>query len=244
MTDTIEIEAKSISEAVEKACEYFCVSRDKLSIEILSDGSSGFLGIGSRKARILAALINFNAVFEDDIKEIDGNKKERTPHIVSTSERERANRGRDFLIGLLNHMGINRGASYKITAENITLCIEGESDPLIIGRMGQNIDAIQHILNKAVDHERKEKPIIVEIGDYRKRRRNTLIAIAKRAGEKVRKSQKELAINNMKAHDRRIIHLTLENNPYVTTRSIGEGDERKLIIEPAKKIRREQGNKK
>lgn len=236
MVEVIEIEAKSIDEAVNKACLHFSVPREKLSIEILADASSGFLGIGARKARILARLLDV-----DFTKGSNKNTDPSHPQPISLSEedeREYANRGRDFLLGLLKHMKIERGVSYKITEESIILIIDGASDPLLIGKMGKNLDAIQHIVSKATDKEKRAKPIVVEMGNYRNRRRSNLVAIANSMGEKVRRSHKKLTVKNMNAHDRKIIHMTLEKNPHVTTRSVGENSERILIIEPIKKRRR------
>ena len=231
MVDLIEIEAKSIDDAVEQACERFCVSREKLNIEIITDGSSGFLGIGSKKAKIQASLINFNVDFTDESLP----PQEQQTAIVAEDERKMANRGRNFLLNLLAKMGFEKGVSYKVTAENIILTIDGESDSLIIGKMGQNLDALQHIVNKAVDKGKPLKQMLVDMGDYRRRRRATLITIAKRLSDKAKRSHKQVSIGNMKAYDRRIIHMALEKDSQVTTKSVGEGEQRKILIIPAKK---------
>ena len=106
----------------------------------------------------------------------------------------------------------------------------------MIGRRGQNLDAIQYIVNKAVHksaHDRKI--IIVDTESYRRRREESLAALAAKIGEKVKKTKKAVSLSYLNAHSRRIIHMALQNDDSLTTKSRGEGEYRKIIIVPAKK---------
>jgi len=122
------------------------------------------------------------------------------------------------------------------TDDTIILSIAGDDSGLLIGRRGQNLDALQYILNKAVNKSDTErKMIVVDSEEYRKRREESLLGMAERIREKVKKTQKPLSLSHMNAHDRRIIHLALQEDETLITRSRGEGEYRKVIVLPAKK---------
>jgi spoIIIJ-associated protein len=245
--ETLEIEGKTIDGAIEKACRDFGVSRDKLNIEILSDGSSGFLGLmGARKARIKAGLLSIDETLDmtpappqpETIEEMPETgitpaafDPPHTADGAGLGERAKA-----VLEGILAHMGIAAPVSVEETEESILLNIKGDGGGLIIGRRGQNLDAIQYIVNKAANRSIDgRKMIIIDTEAYRKRREESLVTLAEKLGEKVRKTKKAVTVSHMNAHDRRIIHMALQNDESLTTRSRGEGEYRKIVIIPAKK---------
>jgi len=119
--------------------------------------------------------------------------------------------------------------------EHISLVIHGPDTGLIIGKKGQTLDAIQHLVNKIVSHGKGEgegKPIHLDSEGYRARRAEALIELANRLAEKARKTGRPVAADPMSAADRRIIHVTLAEAEGVTTRSEGEGVHRHLIVVP------------
>ncbi|MFH1080004.1 MAG: RNA-binding cell elongation regulator Jag/EloR [Pseudomonadota bacterium] len=244
---TLEIEAKSIDEAIEKACRDFGVSREKLNIEIISEGSAGFLGlVGSRKARIKAGLLSIDATLDMPLTALKRETAEKMQEAgISTAAFDRppasdddkiGERAKAVLEGILAHMGIAAPVSVEETEESILLNIKGDGGGLIIGRRGQNLDAIQYIVNKAVNRSRDgRKMIIIDTEAYRKRREESLVTLAEKLGEKVKKTKKAVTVSHMNAHDRRIIHMALQNDASLTTKSRGDGEYRKVIIIPAKK---------
>jgi spoIIIJ-associated protein len=294
---TVEIEGKTIDEAIERACREFNVPREKLNIEIISEGTTGFLGIGSKKALIKASLINLDIAFEaapverpqvktvpspspkeaipaerppakpapvkmppakpamakTPVRETEALRtapaetaKEpqvnvhvpapRKPEAVAESSEKITEKAKSILEGILSRMGVDCPVTVAETGEAITLNIEGDSGGLLIGKRGQNLDAIQYIVNKATSQsENGRKPIIIDSGSYRKRREESLLMLASKLGEKVKKTKKAVTVSNMNAHDRRIIHLALQNDTSLVTKSRGEGDYRKIVIMPAKK---------
>jgi spoIIIJ-associated protein len=247
--ETLEIEGKSIDEAIEKACRDFGVSRDKLNIEILSDGSSGFLGLmGARKARIKAGLLSIDETLDMTPAPPQPETTEEMPEAGITPaafDRPLAadgdgaglgERAKAVLEGILAHMGIAAPVSIEETEESILLNIKGDGGGLIIGRRGQNLDAIQYIVNKSANRSVDgRKMIIIDTEAYRKRREESLVTLAEKLGEKVKKTKKAVTVSHMNAHDRRIIHMALQNDESLTTRSRGEGEYRKIVIIPAKK---------
>jgi len=270
MSDMIEIEGKNVDDAIEKACVKFGVPREKLSVDILSEGSSGFLGLGSKKARIAARLLTlemqedimFDAapaarrteIFSeqgDDLKPVlprpeKRDKKINPPAPVTEGMKIGTNKSpegvglkaKELLEGLLERMSIPSPVSVEETEETVILNIEGDGDGLLIGKRGQNLDALQHIVNKAVNKPANgKKMIIVDTEAYRQRREESLVTLAERLGQKVKKTRKTVTVSNMNAHDRRIIHMTLQGDAALLTKSRGEGEYRKIIIMPARRER-------
>jgi spoIIIJ-associated protein len=245
--ETLEIEGKTIDEAIEKACRDFGVSREKLNIEILSDGSSGFLGLmGARKARIKAGLLSIDETLNMAPAPSQPETTEEMPEATTTpaafdrpiaADGDRlGERAKAVLEGILAHMGIAAPVSVEETEESILLNIKGDGGGLIIGRRGQNLDAIQYIVNKSANRSSDgRKMIIIDTEAYRKRREESLVTLAEKLGEKVKKTKKAVTVSHMNAHDRRIIHMALQNDESLTTRSRGEGEYRKIVIIPAKK---------
>ncbi len=311
---TLDIEEKNIDVAIEKACREFGVGREKLNIEIISEGSNGFWGIGAKKAKIRASLFSFDMNFslEDSARparqtappeEKSDGKPERkadratdkkpearheqrrheakpetrhkpehraqrpasadsgasaprpAPARVKPAEpREKspspavaaveavpattpaALKARDLLTGMLGRMTFECRVTATETDETIILSIAGDDSGLLIGRRGQNLDALQYILNKSINKsEAERKMIVVDSEEYRKRREESLLDMAERIREKVKKTQKPLSLSHMNAHDRRIIHLALQEDDELITKSRGEGEYRKVIVLPAKK---------
>jgi len=265
-----EIEGKSIDEAIEKACGKFQVPREKLHIEIISEGSPGFLGLGAKKARIGAALLTLDMALDAPAARPEQKFKAPEPAVRAagaTPERKNAQvppirkekrvvapvqkspparvpadgepsaaRAKTILEGLLTRMQIEAPVTAAETGEAIILNIRGDGSGLLIGKRGQNLDAIQYFVNKAVHHSANgHKMIVVDTEEYRKRREESLVALALRLGEKAKKTKRPVAVGQMNAHDRRIIHLAIQNDETLTTKSRGEGEYRKIIIMPAKR---------
>lgn len=312
---TLDIEEKTIDGAIEKACRDFGVPREKLNIEIISEGSNGFLGLGAKKARIRASLLSFDMNFSLDdgagqplrreirqepkpdprpkarpdvkpenrhdrhqekrpeAKPQAGNKPEHRaakpapapskPSVTRIAPAQAAEppaavqesparvapaaeampattpsalKSRELLAGILSRMTFECEVMATETDDTIILSIQGDKSGLLIGRRGQNLDALQYILNKAVNKaETERKMILVDSEEYRKRREDSLLEMAERIREKVKKTQKPLSLSHMNAHDRRIIHLALQDDESLITKSRGEGEYRKVIVLPAKK---------
>jgi len=243
--DSTEIEGKTIDEAIEKACAEFKVPREKLHIEIINDGSSGFLGFGSKKAKIKASIMSIDMAMDTPAKQIQKavQKKPSIPADAAPASKMKdatdetiAIRAKKILEGILLRMNLDCPVTIEETPDMINLNIKGDGSGLLIGKRGQNLDAIQYIVNKAISkYADNRKMIVVDTEEYRKRREDSLLALAAKLAEKVKKSKKALTVGHMNAHDRRIIHLALQNDESLTTKSRGEGEFRKIVIMPVKK---------
>jgi spoIIIJ-associated protein len=147
-----------------------------------------------------------------------------------------AETAKQILDGLLKLMQIDSPVVAEETEEAIILSIQGDGSGLLIGKRGQNLDAIQYFVNKATHRSPNgHKMIIIDTEDYRKRREESLVALALRLGEKVKKTKKPVTVGHMNAHDRRVIHLAMQNDASLTTKSRGEGEYRKILILPARR---------
>ena len=263
----MEIEGKSIDEAIEKACREFGVAREKLNIEIISEETGGFLGMLSKKAKIKASLLSLDMEFslvdtssepqkeevkteikeaKKEVKEIKREtKKELAAKIKITAETSKPApqeptalgvRAKEILEGILQRMSLQCKVVLAETADKIVLNIEGSDSGLLIGKRGQNLDALQYILNKAINKaDNGRKIIMVDSEEYRRRREASLLDLAEKVRQKVKKTRKPVSLGHMSAHDRRIIHLALQEDASLTTKSRGEGEYRKIVVLPAKK---------
>ncbi|MBW2674374.1 MAG: protein jag [Deltaproteobacteria bacterium] len=231
MKEVLEIAGKTIDEAIQKACDAFNVPREKLDIEILSEGSTGFLGIlGAKSARVKARILSI------DIDMYTGAKEETSGSATSSHDEKTALEAQAFVEGMLSRIGFDFPVAVKPNGEDhIALDIQGDGGGLLIGRGGQTLDAIQYLTNKVLNKNGNGgKRIILDTENYREKREESLTALAEKLGEKAKRTKKAVTVNPMNAHDRRLIHMALQNDRDLTTRSRGEGAFRKIIIVPKK----------
>ena len=111
--------------------------------------------------------------------------------------------------------------------------VVGETSGILIGKKGKTLDALQYIINKAVNKSSDQKiKVLVDTENYRQRHKQSLVDLAQRLGEKVKRTGKPITISPMNPADRRIVHLALQNDRGLRTRSKGEGLLKKIVIFP------------
>ena len=204
--EEIEIIAATVEQAIEKAEAQLGMSRDQFEVEVVKEGRSGILGVGSKEALI---------------RVIPANLQERDVVKVVT----------EILETLLELLGVT--GKVEVLSEEIPLVlnIEGDDLGILIGRRGQTLASLEHITKLMVAGRLKAwLPLRVDVGGYKKRRRDSLQRLALYLAEQVRSSHRAITMEPMPADERRIVHLTLADNPEVTTHSIGEGESRKVVI--------------
>jgi spoIIIJ-associated protein len=142
---------------------------------------------------------------------------------------------REVLSKLLQLMGLDVTLDVRDEADRTVFDVKGADSSLVIGKKGATLEALQYLVGKLI-HRGVEpepgKPFLIDAEGYRARREESLAELAMRLGEKAIKTQKTVTVNPMSPHDRRIIHITLDKVPGVTTRSEGEGVFRRLLIVP------------
>jgi spoIIIJ-associated protein len=204
--EEIEIIAATVEQAIEKAEAQLGVGRDQFEVEVVKEGKSGILGVGSKEA--LIRVIPVNRQERDVVKVVT--------EILET------------LLELLEVTGKVEVLSDEIP---LALNIEGDDLGILIGRRGQTLASLEYIAKLMVAGRLKAwLPLRVDVGGYKKRRRDSLQRLALYLAEQVKSRRRAITMEPMPADERRIVHLTLADNPDVTTHSIGEGESRKVVI--------------
>lgn len=116
------------------------------------------------------------------------------------------------------------------------ITISGGDAAVLIGRKGQTLEAMQYLVDKALNKQcGKGFRVVIDVEGYLETRRNELTELSTKLAEKARRSGKPTTMNLMNAHDRRIVHLALKHNKSVRTQSVGDGYYRKLMILPKRR---------
>jgi spoIIIJ-associated protein len=143
---------------------------------------------------------------------------------------------RKFLAGILDRMDIDAEIEIFEEEDKFVLDIKCDNVERIIGRRGQVMDALQHLVGKMSYRDRamgaRSKPIVIDAGGYRDKHIERLESLAERMGTKAIRTQTIIELDPMTPHDRRIVHLALAEMEGVTTRSEGEGDDRRVLVVP------------
>lgn len=200
----IEVSAKTVADAITEACQKLEVTSDKLEYVVVEEGSSGFLGIGSKLAIIKAKT-------KSSIADI----------------------AKDFLKDVFAAMNMVVAVDVKYDEDNKNLDVDlsGDEMGILIGKRGQTLDSIQYLLSLVVNKESEEYiRVKVDTEDYRKRRKETLENLAKNIAYKVKRTKRPVSLEPMNPYERRIIHSALQNDKYVTTHSEGEEPFRRVVV--------------
>lgn len=143
----------------------------------------------------------------------------------------------DFLdrMGLETIVSLGQGGS----ATSIPLTVEGADVGILIGKHGQTLQAFQYLLNLTLNNlvqtAQGEEGIrvVVDAGDYRRRRQNSLEQTAKAAAARARREHRSIRMDPMPAHERRLVHMALQGETDITTASEGRDPQRRVVITPA-----------
>lgn len=169
------------------------------------------------------------------------NRREREeqsakPKIEYTLEAAENNEAAQFLREMLRLMNIDAQVLANVSEEDgVRLRIESSGMGVLIGHRGETLDAIQYLTSLHVNRSRKEHGftrITVDTEGYRDRREETLARLARKVASQVRSTGRARTLEPMNPYERRMLHATLQNNPYVTTYSEGEEPNRRVVIAP------------
>ena len=200
------------------------MGRDEAEIDVVSEGSQGLFGLGTSEAKVIARV---------DEQPFSAPAARAADAVAITSQ---------IIQDLIDRMDLDAGVEYlpdaMVTEETgnesgMVFDVLGEDLGLLIGRHGQTLSNFQYLVRILVAQKVGEfLPIVVDVNGYRQRRFKTLEVLARRTAEQVRRRRMPYALDPMPAFERRIIHLVLANDPDVATQSVGEGEERKVVIVP------------
>ena len=138
-----------------------------------------------------------------------------------------------YLNAILKNLGCENTQIKAAVRENGALIIlEGEGLGVVIGHRGETLDALQHLISLAANNAGGYFKVTLNIGDYREKREQTLIGLATRVAEQVKRNNRNRALEPMSAYERRIIHTAVQEIEGVSSASIGEGKNRRVVIFP------------
>lgn len=238
----VEAEGDTIDEAIENALKKLGVTRDKVTVDILAEATKGLFGFGAKKARVRAALRKSILQLEEEREAEEPPAEEKK--VTREEAAAAAQKGKEILAQILRLMGFQTTVEVKPgeTEEEMVLDIQGDNSGLLIGRKGQTLEALQYLVLRMLG-EREGPEIVIDAGNYRERRRKSLEDMALRLGEKAKRQRRSVAIDALSAADRRIVHAALRDDPWLTTKSLGRGAYRRLLIIPEGDRRKKEEDK-
>jgi len=237
MTHYLEFDGINVEKAIEKACKDLNLKKEELCHDIISHGSSGIFGlVGTKKAKIRIAIRDI----EKEISHSDFNVSEEKLSGAFICDEQKENgyidKGLDLLKKILDTITDGTKTSVRIERNDICFDIDCSNPAIIIGKKGQTLDAIQYIVEKAVNKSKDEKyNIKVDVCGYLDKRHSKLRSLAEKIAEKAKANGKPMSLGQMNANDRKVIHLALKKDGDVKTHSVGEGFIKKIVIYPRKK---------
>lgn len=234
---------KTVDLAVAEALKELGITREEAEIEVLVEGSKGFLGIGSRNAyvRVTAkeekAAAPATEVTEAPVappaqpvataEETPAEEEAETDaHLAAAEEK-----AKEFLAQVFRAMDLDVEMEAQETDRGLALEFTGENMGLLIGKRGQTLDALQYLTNLVVNKGSEGyMSVTLDTENYRARRKETLENLAKNLAKKVKYTKRSVTLEPMNPYERRIIHSALQGDKYVTTYSEGEEPYRYVVI--------------
>lgn len=225
---TVEKTGKTVEEAVQAALKELQVTENDVTVEVLEQPKSGFLGlIGGRPAKVAVTLIKKEEPAQEE-KAVVETKEESAPIVGE----DPIVVGKAFLMDVFAKMNLTVAIEVEEKEEVVLFDLKGNDLGILIGRHGQTLDALQYLTNLAANKHAGEsrKRIVLDVEDYRKRREETLVRLAQRLANKVKRRNQRIVLEPMSRHERKIIHMALQDDPQIATYSEGEEPYRKIVI--------------
>ena len=248
----LEKTGKNVDEALEQALNELKTTRDKVNIEVVEEAKSGLFGLFSKKAKIRVTLKeaaekiggvveeafdNIKADFKSGQEEYKAAADMETEMSIKKDfiiDEEAVQEGKEFLQKIFNSMKIEVVMEKFVNKVDgtVTLKLHGRDMGILIGKHGQTLDALQYLTNLVANKNSSERiRMIIDVEDYRERRVETLTRLASRLADKVKRNGERIVLEPMNPHERKIIHMALQNDRRITTLSEGEEPYRKVVIE-------------
>lgn len=199
---TIEKTAKTKEEAIALALSELGADEAEVEIEVIEEGSKGFLGIGGKDAVV---------------------------KVTYSPDSEK--RAKDFLNKIFEITNEDVTVESEIEGEILKINLSGPDMGIVIGKRGETLDALQHLTSLVVNRGDKSfLKVSLDAENYREKRNVALEELAGKLANKVMRTGRNQTLEPMNAYERRIIHSALQNHETVTTYSIGQGVNRKVVI--------------
>lgn len=250
MAETMEWTGKTVEDALAAAAASLGCSADSLEYTVLEYPSRGFLGIlGKKPARIRVrqeqqAEKEAVADAAADVEKLETELSEEAGEAEPAAEPtllEQEQRAKKFLEDVFAAMHMDVQLVREENEDGLTFHFEGEKLGILIGKHGQTLDALQYLVNLAANRGTtgERLHIILDVEGYRARREETLTRLAGHLAEKACRIGQEIHLEPMNRHERKIIHMALQDSRRVTTYSAGEEPRRCVVIAPKRRRRSE-----
>lgn len=254
----VEKNGKSVEEAIADALKELNITEEQAVIEVLEEGKKGFFGFGRKDARV-RVTIKEEAVIEEvtavteTVVTVAEEQAETAAEDIPAVEKvavkveapaaepkkavvneEAVIKAKEFLQKIFAAMKIEVVMEKFINKNDgsVTFKLHGDDMGILIGKHGQTLDSLQYLTNLVANKNSLERVrVIIDVEDYRERRVETLSRLASRLADKVKRSGERVALEPMNPHERKIIHMALQNDRRVTTLSEGEEPYRHVVIE-------------
>ena len=201
---TIEMTGKTVEEALKHALDELELTKDKVDVEVIDEGSKGLFNlIGAKPAKVKV-----------------------------TAKPDSLDNAKTFLVNVLSSMDINADIDIKEENDIIKINLKGPKMGLVIGYRGETLDSLQYLVSLVVNknHENPYKKVVLDAENYRHKREETLIKVAQKTAYKVKKSGRPYKLEPMNPYERRIIHSALQEYTDINTYSEGEEPFRRILI--------------
>jgi len=202
MIKKTEAEGRTIEEAIESGLGKLGTTRDNVEIEIIERESKGMFGFGGKPAKVLLSM-------------------------PSDAESEATK----FLSDIFDAMGISVDIRASVDGNNIAVELAGDNMGVIIGRRGETLDALQYLTSLAINKTSEEYyRVSIDTENYRAEREAALISLAKRLASKAKRNRRSVSLEPMNAYERKVIHTALQDDNEISTYSLGDEPNRKVVI--------------
>ncbi len=202
----LEVEGKTYEEAVKKAAVALEADEKDLEIEVTEVDTKGILGLlGSKKVRITARVRHSPEEY-----------------------------GKKFLTEVAALLGATIRVETATRDDRVLFSMETADAEALTGEDGEVLEALQHLTKLAIAKRCKENmKLLLDVNGFRDRRQQTILAMAKRLGDQVRKEGKPVRTKPLNPYERRIIHTLFKNSSRIKTHSEGEGHTKQVVISPS-----------
>ena len=237
----IEKTGKTVDEAVEAALKELNVLKEQVNIEVVEESSKKFFGLfGKQMAKVRVSLIEQMREAADKLDEF-ADQLEQEPvletsdsdNVDKVSQEQAVEMAKDFLQNIFKNMQLEVLMEKLVAADGVvTFHLHGKDLGILIGKHGQTLDSLQYITNLIANKNSNQRVrIVIDVENYRSRRVETLTTLAKRLASKVRRTGERVVLEPMNPHERKVIHLALQEDRRIVTNSEGEEPYRYVVIE-------------
>ncbi len=240
---SIELTGKTLEEVRAQAASELGVPEDQVELEIIEEkrGLLGLLGGGftvratAKEAAPATEAVELEPGFPAEAEE--SASPEAEPDVTADAEAQLArlaNRAEQVTNEVLGLMGVDVAArAAEIGEEEVRVDLSGPDIALVIGKHGDTLDAMQLLVAIIANRQSEVNArVVLDAEGYRDRRQRSLEATALAHASRAKQTQREVVIRDLKAYERRVVHLMLRDDPGVETYSEGEGRHRNLVISP------------